>query len=89
MRLASRFRRTPAGEVEKGIASGPLLSKFGDLIADLRPEIVTMENVRRLQSHAIFGEFLETLKESGYHPILPYREVVRCADYGVPQTDAG
>ena len=62
-----------------------LLSKFGELIADLKPEIVTMENVRRLQSHSIFGEFLDTLEDSGYHPKY-FREVVRCADYGVPQT---
>ena len=62
-----------------------LLSKFGELIADLKPEIVTMENVRRLQTHPIFGEFLDTLDESGYHPNY-FREVVRCADYGVPQT---
>ena len=62
-----------------------LLSKFGELIAALKPEIVTMENVRRLQTHPIFCEFLETLEESGYHPNY-YREVVRCADYGVPQT---
>ena len=61
-----------------------LLSKFGELITDLQPEIVTMENVRRLQSFPIFGEFIGTLEKSGYHPC--YREVVRCADYGVPQT---
>ena len=29
--------------------------------------------------------FLDTLEESGYHPNY-YRQVVRCADYGVPQT---
>ena len=62
-----------------------LLTKFGELIADLKPEIVTMENVRRMQTHPIFGEFLDTLKESGYHPNY-FNEVVRCADYGVPQT---
>ena len=61
-----------------------LLAKFGELIADLQPEIVTMENVRRLRSHPIFGEFVDTLEESDYH--TGYREVVRCADYGVPQT---
>ncbi len=62
-----------------------LLSKFGELITDLKPEIVTMENVRRLRTHPIFGEFLDTLKGSGYDPNY-YKEVVRCADYGVPQT---
>ena len=61
-----------------------LLSKFGELITDLQPEIVTMENVRRLQNHPSFGEFTDTLEKSDYHP--GYRHVVRCADYGVPQT---
>ena len=61
-----------------------LLARFGELIADLQPEIVTMENVPRLEKHPIFNEFLDALEDSGYYPC--FKRVVRCADYGVPQT---
>ena len=74
---SSRWKR------EEGL-EWKLLSKFGELITELRPEIVTMENVPRLERHPIFGEFIDALEKSGYHP--GHREVVRCADYGVPQT---
>ena len=61
-----------------------LLSKFGELASDLKPDIVTMENVPHLRNHAIFAEFIETLEGAGY--VKPFHTVVHCADYGVPQT---
>ena len=60
-----------------------LLSKFGRLVTDLRPEIVTMENVPRLMKHNVFEDFVATLDRMGYHH---WFKVVRCSDYGVPQT---
>ena len=60
-----------------------LLGRFGGLVRDLKPEIVTMENVPRLGNHDIFGEFLETLNQTGYQN--PYVEIVNCWEYGVPQ----
>ena len=60
-----------------------LLSKFGDLIADLKPEIVTMENVPRLRKYSIFDAFKRVLERTGY--CYSY-DIVRCTDYGVPQT---
>ena len=60
-----------------------LLSKFGELVADLEPEIVTMENVPRLETHREFSKFLRVLEKARYG----YKyHIVRCADYGVPQT---
>ena len=59
-----------------------LLSKFGEIVTALRPEVVTMENVPRLQRYSVFDEFLEVLEEAGYS--CSY-EVVLCAEYGVPQ----
>lgn len=60
-----------------------LLDKFGDLAAELKPEVVTMENVPRLTARPVFERFLSVLREAGYH--CTYR-IVRCAAYGVPQT---
>lgn len=59
-----------------------LLSAFADLITAIKPEIVTMENVPRLESYELFKEFLDTLDRANYE----YKySIVRCADYGVPQ----
>lgn len=60
-----------------------LLSKFGEIVAELQPEIVTMENVPRLENHSVFTDFLSILNEAEYQ--YSY-DVVRCAQYGVPQT---
>ena len=59
-----------------------LLSAFANLITAIEPEIVTMENVPRLESYGVFREFLDTLDRANYK----YKySIVRCADYGVPQ----
>lgn len=59
-----------------------LLSKFANLITALEPEIVTMENVPRLELYEIFEEFRGSLERAGYE--YSY-SIVRCAEYGVPQ----
>ena len=61
-----------------------LLAKFGSIIRDLRPEIVTMENVPRLMRHGMFLEFVRILTETGYKE--PHVEIVNCAEYGIPQS---
>ncbi|MDE0369474.1 MAG: DNA cytosine methyltransferase [bacterium] len=60
-----------------------LLDKFGELTAELQPDIVTMENVPRLTARPVFETFLSALRESGYRYT---HRIVRCASYGVPQT---
>ena len=60
-----------------------LLGKFGDLVRELEPEVITMENVPRLVRHPVFGEFQSVLEDGGY---CFNHYIVRCADYGVPQT---
>ena len=60
-----------------------LLGKFGQLVKELQPDIVTMENVPRLHGHQVFKDFLSVLKTSDYRFS---HSVVKCADYGVPQT---
>ena len=64
-------------------AQWQLLPKFGEMVTALQPEIVTMENVPRLQGYAVFEEFQDALRKAGYH--YGY-SVVRCAEYGVPQS---
>lgn len=64
----------------------PLLRQFARLVRELRPDIVSMENVPELQNHSIFKEFLKTLKDEGFHfSGDPSERVVYCPDYGVPQ----
>ncbi len=60
-----------------------LLDKFSELVAELRPEVVTMENVPRLTRRPVFERFLSGLREVGYQYT---HRIVRCAAYGVPQT---
>lgn len=61
------------------------LFRFMRLIRDVRPEIVSMENVPDLtnsQRYPVFTEFLRTLADCGY--FVSYR-VVDSSRYGVPQ----
>ncbi len=64
-----------------------LLPKFAEIVSNVLPEVVTMENVPRLQDRSIFKDFLTALDEAGYGCSYGCSYgVVRCADYGVPQT---
>ena len=60
-----------------------LLGAFARLVRGTSPDVVSMENVPRLRSHAIFGKFVKCLKDKRYRV---WYDVVRCSDYGVPQT---
>lgn len=60
-----------------------LVEKFGEIVRALQPEIVTMENVPQLIKHPVFDEFISVLKQSNYRRS---QQIVKCADYGVPQT---
>ena len=63
-----------------------LLDEFARLIREVRPEIVSMENVPELQRHAIFDRFLAMLSDEGFS-FTEEREkqIVYCPDYGIPQ----
>lgn len=60
-----------------------LLNKFAEIVEEARPEIVTMENVSLLAKHAVFTRFANALESGGYSIS---HSVVRCSDYGVPQS---
>jgi DNA (cytosine-5)-methyltransferase 1 len=59
-----------------------LLNHFGRLVGELKPDVVSMENVPELQRHQVYDDFLTTLRRFGYH--VSTHEVY-CPDYGVPQ----
>lgn len=59
-----------------------LLLEFARLVSETRPDLVTMENVPRLQQAQPFKDFLSALKLGGYQ--VAYA-VVNAADYGAPQ----
>src|SRR5258707_3217192 len=63
-----------------------LLKDFGRLIRELKPDIVSMENVPELQRYKVFRDFLSVLRDEGFHFTQDSKKwVVYCADYGVPQ----
>jgi DNA (cytosine-5)-methyltransferase 1 len=63
-----------------------LLSEFARLVRQLKPDIVSMENVPELQRHSVFKRFLDTLSDEGfYFPEDSEKRLVFCPDYGIPQ----
>jgi DNA (cytosine-5)-methyltransferase 1 len=59
-----------------------LVDKFAELIRELEPDIVTMENVPRLKRHSVYSEFVKILRDCGFHV---HDELVDCRRVGVPQ----
>ncbi|MCL7930975.1 DNA cytosine methyltransferase [Halomonas llamarensis] len=61
----------------------PLLGAFARLIQEAQPELVTMENVPSVTKHEIYHDFVESLKQEGYHV---WADTVACVKYGLPQS---
>lgn len=61
----------------------PLLYHFMRLIEEVRPELVTMENVPDVTKHKVYHDFVAKLEELGY---IVSANRVDCVKYGVPQT---
>lgn len=59
-----------------------LLDTFGRIVNDIRPDIVSMENVPQLAKEPIFEDFLKTLSDNNYS--VNYH-IVYAPKYGVPQ----
>ena len=60
-----------------------LLTEFGRIVKEVRPDVVTMENVPRLTSQDVFKKFIRGLEAEKY--FVSYK-VVNSADYGVAQS---
>lgn len=59
-----------------------LLYYFSNLICDVKPVIIAMENVPELRNTKTFKDFEKRIKKLGYETFC---KVVFCPDYGVPQ----
>ena len=59
-----------------------LINDFFRLVRDIRPDVVSMENVPNLIEQDIFHSFVNRLRRAGYS--VSY-SIVYCPDYGVPQ----
>ena len=63
-----------------------LLSNFANLISEIKPDIVSMENVPNLttfRNGKIYQDFLKALDDNKYE-VSTYPDVF-CPDYGIPQ----
>ena len=72
----SARRNEPNGDWE-------LLSSFSKLIQEVRPTLVTMENVPPLRKRRVFGDFVADLLDAGYFVDF---ELVDGRNIGIPQT---
>lgn len=61
----------------------PLLYHFSRLIKEVKPELVTMENVPEVVKHKVYLDFINELEALGYK--VSSKEVI-CVRYGIPQT---
>jgi DNA (cytosine-5)-methyltransferase 1 len=59
-----------------------LLMSFARYVKEIKPDIVSMENVPALQKFDVFQEFKQSLEIAGY---FVWHKVVDCAKYGLPQ----
>ncbi len=59
-----------------------LLAEFARLVNEMRPDLVTMENVPGLATRPIFAQFLKTLTDAKY--AVDWRSVY-CPTFGIPQ----
>jgi DNA (cytosine-5)-methyltransferase 1 len=60
-----------------------LLYHFARLAEEARPDVITMENVPTVAKHAVFKDFVDSLRTMGYHV---WFEVVDSSLYDVPQS---
>ncbi len=59
-----------------------LLNSFAQKITQIKPDIVSMENVPELQNQSIFKDFIALLMDEGY--FYTYK-IINASEYGVPQ----
>ena len=76
------FSRYSQAVVRTGDQKWAMLEQFARLITDIQPAVISMENVPELARHDVFRNFVQRLKDCGYHVSS---NNVFCPDYGVPQ----
>lgn len=76
------FSNYSLGKTDESDARWSMLDQFSRLVEEVRPDLITMENVPQLVKHDIFSSFKDKLIELGYQVTA---KVVACAEYGIPQ----
>jgi DNA (cytosine-5)-methyltransferase 1 len=80
------FSKYAQGSHRRGDPKWTLLRQFSRIVRELKPDIVSMENVPELRYHSVFEDFLSTLATEGFHFTSdPTARIVYCPDYGIPQ----
>ncbi len=60
-----------------------LLNHFSRLVKEVQPDVISMENVLKLEHNEVFKNFKKDLQEMGYNVS---HSIINCDEYGVPQT---
>jgi DNA (cytosine-5)-methyltransferase 1 len=80
------FSKYTQGVDNKHDPKWTLLTQFARLVREVKPDIVSMENVPELQRYSVFDDFLSTLRAEGFHfTDDEAKRVVYCPDYGIAQ----
>ncbi|RDB07170.1 DNA cytosine methyltransferase [Runella aurantiaca] len=77
--------KSPDKQEDAQKAKWSLLGEFARLIEEIKPEIVSMENVpglAKFDKSYIFQDFLKVLDKNDY--FIDFKEIY-CPDYGIPQ----
>ncbi|MCQ2794176.1 MAG: DNA cytosine methyltransferase [Bacilli bacterium] len=74
-----RFKNVPRESDDKY----DLLMEFGRIVKELKPTIISMENVPAIRKTNVYKDFVSILNDNGYY--TSGGEVVYCPDYGIPQ----
>ncbi|WP_245208551.1 DNA cytosine methyltransferase [Serratia fonticola] len=81
--FSSYSKQSQKSLVKKNDQRWALLYSFSKQIKNVKPDIVTMENVPGLLAHQVFHDFVRDLKSQGYHV---WYNIVYCPEYGMAQT---
>ncbi len=60
-----------------------LLYEFARIVDEVKPDLVSMENVPEIVRQKVFKDFIKLLENIGYSVSW---EIVYCPDYGIPQS---
>ena len=63
-----------------------LLKAFGELIEEIEPDFLIMENVYEVRHHDVYHEFIEKVERLGYSLNPEENRRVFCPEFGIPQT---
>jgi DNA (cytosine-5-)-methyltransferase len=76
------FSKYNQGKDTQSDKKWPLLYAFARLIKEVKPELVTMENVPEVIKHQVYHDFVDELKSQDY---FIWADTIKCVDYGLPQ----